>query len=149
MTLMKKRNRVRPEFETFGDLPTTFTQILDDFFGQALSTHPRQGVWRPEMNVSETADQFEITVALPGIDRDAIEINLEDHTLIISGEREWREDSNRKPRLVESSFGTFKRSLPLPDTIDPDSIEAKLENGVLYININKLEEKTMKKIDVK
>lgn len=150
MTLMKRnRNTFTPEIETFGQFPTTFSDLMDDFFGQSFNARRANGWWRPEMNVSELSDKFEITLALPGINREDVDINLEDHTLIIKGERRWREESDRKPHLVESRFGKFRRSLPLPNTIDTESVAARLDNGVLYITINKQEDKTTQKIDIK
>jgi len=119
MTLVKRtnnRNTLTPiaELETFGQFPTTFSEIMDDFFGQSFNARRSNGWWRPEMNVSELSDQFEITLALPGINREDVTINLEDNTLVITGERRWREESDRKPHLVESRFGKFRRTLPLP-----------------------------------
>lgn len=147
MALMNTRwNTLDRDFDR---MPTTFSDALDDFFNRALSAGPTGG-WTPDLNVSETDDQFEITVELPGMKKEDIDIGLEDHVLHISGERSiGQEDSGKKYRRIESSYGAFKRSLPLPEAIDTDSVEASYENGVLYITIDKEETKATKQIEVK
>jgi HSP20 family protein len=106
------------------------------------------GRFVPELNVYETEKEFEITLALPGMSKDEIELSLENHTLTISGERTFEEDTGRKYHRVESRFGKFERSLPLPDIIDEDNIKATYENGVLTVTVPKLKEKAGRKIEV-
>jgi HSP20 family protein len=135
--------------ETMDTIPSTFSDVLDDFFNRAMKFNPGGNGWVPQLNVSETDTMFEITVELPGMSKDDIDISLEDHVLNISGERSMeKEESNKKYRRVESRFGTFSRSLPLPNSIDTDSVKASYENGILTIHIAKQEDKATKKIEV-
>ena len=106
----------------------------------------------PELNVYETAKQFEVTVELPGMDKNDFDISLNDNVLTISGERRIKENGEKEGRRyhrVESRFGRFSRSLPLPNAADIDKIEAAYENGVLAITIPKLKEKAGRKIKIK
>ncbi|HBQ59411.1 MAG TPA: heat-shock protein Hsp20, partial [Balneolaceae bacterium] len=83
---------------------------------------------------SETDNSFEIEVALPGMKKDDINIDLDNGRLTISGERTFEnEESNKNYHRLESGFGSFSRSFQLPDSIDEESINAKYENGVLDI----------------
>lgn len=127
---------------------TRFSDWLDEFFDEAFNLS--SGSFIPEFNVYETDKAFEVTVELPGMKKEDIEISMGNNALTISGEREanW-EDDGRKYHLVESRFGTFSRSLPLPNNINEEKITANYENGVLSVHIPKLKEKSGKKIKVK
>lgn len=123
-----------------------FSDILDEFMEDAFSMGT--GRFVPELNVYETEKKFELTLALPGMSKDDIELSVENHTLTISGERTFEEENGRKYHRVESRFGKFERSLPLPDIIDVDNINATYENGVLTVTVPKLKEKAGRKIEV-
>ena len=130
--------------------PVSLTNWLDDVFEDAFNW--TEGSFVPELNVYETEKMFEITVELPGMSKDDIDISLDDNVLTISGERKahHREDGNgRRYHRVESRFGTFSRSLPLPNVIDTEKINAAYENGVLAISIPKLKEKAGRKVQIK
>lgn len=126
--------------------PARFSDLLDEIMEDAFSWG--RGGFVPELNVYETEKEFEITLALPGMSKDDIEISMENHTLTISGERKFEEENGRKFHRVESRFGKFERSLPLPDIIDEDNIKATYENGVLTVTVPKLKEKAGRKIKV-
>ncbi len=106
----------------------------------------------PTVNTREGDDAYYIEVDLPGVKKEDININVEDNTLTISGERkiekEHKEDNFYK---VESVYGKFERSFTLPEDVDTDKIEAKSEDGVLEIKIPKVAkvEKAPKKIEIK
>ncbi len=106
----------------------------------------------PRVNTREGDDAYYIEVDLPGVKKDDININVDDNTLTISGERkikeEHKEDNFYK---VESVYGKFERSFSLPEDVDTDKIEAEHKNGVLEIKIPKVAkvEKTPKKIEIK
>ena len=124
-----------------------FSDILDEFFNESLNY--RKDSFMPSVDISETENEFEVSVALPGMKKEDINVDLENGRLSISGERKFENEENGKNfHRVESSFGSFNRSFQLPDTIDEDSIEAKYNNGVLNITIAKSEEKVKKQIKI-
>lgn len=128
--------------------PKRFSDVLDEFFNDVVSR--RRDRFVPGIDVSETADQFEVTVELPGMKKEDININLENNQLTVSGERKFKnEEKNKKYHRVESQYGEFTRSFMLPDNIDEESIEARYEDGLLHITIDKDEEKVSKKIEIK
>lgn len=123
-----------------------FSDILNELMEDAFSMGT--GRFVPELNVYETEKEFELTLALPGMSKDDIELSVKNNTLTISGERTFKEEHGRKYHRVESRFGKFERSLPLPDIIDEDNIKATYENGVLTVTVPKLKEKAGRKIEV-
>jgi HSP20 family protein len=146
--MLMRRNRNFPTL--FNDRNTTtprFTDVLDDVMEDVFSWS--KGTFVPKLNVYETEKEFEITLALPGMRKEDINISFENNTITISGERKLKEDENTKYHRIESHFGEFERSLPLPNVIDEENINATYENGVLTVNVPKLKEKAGKKIEVK
>lgn len=141
MTLMKYN---RPSNER---VPKRFSDIMDEFFNDALSS--RRDNFVPSIDISETDDQFQISAQLPGMEKDDININLENGRLSISGERSFeKEEQGKKYHRVETKFGSFERSFQLPDNVDEDSISATYENGLLDISIDKSEEEVKKQIEI-
>lgn len=142
------------------NLPTTFADRnsdaaslstwMDRVFDEVINRN--SGTFVPTLNVSETDQTFEISVALPGMSRDDVEIHYENDVLMISGERKWKheeKENGRRYHRVESGYGSFSRSLPLPNFVDTENISAEFENGELIITAPKLKEKAGKKIEVK
>jgi HSP20 family protein len=108
------------------------------------------GAWVPPLDIYETKEKFVVTVELPGIEPDSVEVSVEDATLTIKGERSFTnqvdEDSFHR---VERRYGSFLRSLSLPQTARADAIEASFDKGVLTIEIPKAEEAKPRKISIK
>jgi HSP20 family protein len=109
-------------------------------------------VMLPEVDVHEDDKQLMIEVDLPGVDEKDVSVTMANGTLTIKGEKKSeREEKEENYYLAERSYGKFERSLSLPDTIDPDKIEAKFDKGVLTITAPKKPEavKAEKKIEIK
>lgn len=128
-----------------GTHPSSFSSMLDRFFHDSLASQGRLSSFSPQVDAYETEQGFEIEAALPGLKRDDIKVDFHQGRLSISGEREFRNEENkRKYHLVESSYGSFYRSFDLPDTIDPSRIDASFADGVLHVHVPKDEKKTMR-----
>ncbi|MEX2605321.1 MAG: Hsp20/alpha crystallin family protein [Gracilimonas sp.] len=131
--------------------PLRISDWIDDIFEDALNwPQPSTSTFVPEFNVYETDKEFEVSVALPGMSKDDVEISYNAGTLTISGERKMQKEENgRRYHRIESRFGKFSQSLPLPsDVVNQDKIVAKYENGVLNVTVPKVKEKAAKKIKV-
>jgi HSP20 family protein len=121
---------------------------MDEFFNDAVSA--RRDNFVPNIDISETDTQFLISAELPGMKKDDIDISLENSRLSISGERSFEnEEEGKKFHRVETKYGSFNRSFQLPDNVDETSIQAKYEDGLLNITIDKSEEKVKKQIEIK
>jgi len=128
-------------------LSRTFNDIIDEFFND--TSEYRSNGFVPSVDISETEKQFEISAQLPGMEKDDINIDLENGRLTISGERELKKEKDGKNyHRVETQFGKFSRSFYLPDSVDEDTIKANYKDGVLNITIDKNEEKVKKQIKV-
>jgi HSP20 family protein len=119
-----------------------------DFFPAALDPRERTG-WVPAVDAFERDNRFVIRVELPGVERDDIEVRIEDGELVLSGERkrdaEFKDDNAYRRERV---FGSFSRTFRLPDTLDVDKIEAKYENGVLTVEMPKSEASRPRRIKI-
>ncbi len=124
-----------------------FSDILDEFFNDSLNY--RRDSFMPNVDISETETEFEIAVTLPGMNKEDINVDLENGRLTISGERKFEnEEKGKNYHRIESGFGTFNRSFQLPDTVDEESVEANYKDGMLNISIAKSEEKVKKQIEI-
>ena len=127
-------------------------RILDEAFGS--SAFPEQGnvitstLFAPT-DVSEDADALQITMELPGVQPEDARLSLENNILTIRGEkRQEIDENNERVHRFERVYGTFERTFALPNTVDPDKIDARFENGVLLIRIPKAERARPREIRV-
>ncbi len=96
------------------------------------------------------SDGFEIEIDLPGVKKEDIELQVEDNILTVKAVRKMKNEVNKEDYyLMESSFGLISRSFMLPEGIDKDKINAKYEDGRLYISLEKEEARKAKSISVK
>ena len=122
-------------------------RLFDDFV-PARRTED-SSVWAPRADIVETDDAYLLSLDLPGIDRDGLDITFEDGTLKISGERTVeRNHQNGRFHRVERSYGRFFRSFALGSDIDTDAIEADLTDGVLRIRVAKAETAQPRRIEI-
>lgn len=146
--IIKRMSDMPARLEDFELYPSRFSELMDDFFNRAMSVGEHH--FRPEMDVIETDKQFEIVLELPGMRKSDINISLKNNVLTVSGERRMEKESKgRRYHRIESHYGTFSRSLPLPDSIDENSVKATFKDGELLITVAKTEDKGSRKIEIK
>lgn len=105
--------------------------------------------WAPVVDIKEEKDKFVLHADLPGVERDQIDITMEDGVLSIRGERKLEEaGENGQYKRVERAHGTFYRRFALPDTADPEGVTARVSNGVLEVVIPKREQVKPRRIEV-
>jgi HSP20 family protein len=105
--------------------------------------------WRPLMDVVEDKGGFTITLEIPGVKQEEVEISLDGETLTVKGERKHEaEVAEEGYRRIERSHGTFERTVILPPTVDVERIKATSRDGVLQIRLLKREEAKPKSIKV-
>lgn len=129
-----------------GNMPQSFSSMLDRFFNESVNTKGLSS-FTPHVDACETANGYEIEVALPGIKKEDINIDFQEGRLSISGERKFekREGDGKRYQMLETQYGTFNRTFYLPDNVNPDKIKARMENGILMVTVPKDEHKTMKR----
>lgn len=138
----------------FLSLQREMNRVFDDFFrGFDLEPFGRSGNWsfEPSLDVWEDDKNIHVKAELPGMDEKNIELNLQENILSIRGEKkDEREDKKDGYFYRESRYGSFSRTVPLPEGIDAQRVEAKFNKGVLTVTIPKPEgAATGKKIPIK
>ena len=105
--------------------------------------------WAPPCNAYEDEQGFHIEVALPGVDRQDMNILFEDGVLTVKGERkETISDNGRRYFAQEIGWGGFSRSFRLPSYIDPDKVSASVKEGVLMLDLPKRDEAKPRRIEI-
>jgi HSP20 family protein len=147
-------------WDPFQDLRSAQDEMaqMSPMLAHALGLHAQQQgsgratttAWAPALDISERKDAYLVTVELPGVEADDLQITLEDGLLTIQGERHFAHDSSEQQfHRVERCYGAFRRSITLPHQVMAEQIEATVDNGVLQVMVPKMEEATPKRIQVR
>ena len=138
--LSSLQNDMNPLFNTFFDTPTGGN-------GGNGGAAPRR--WIPAMDLVETEDHFVLKADLPGLSEDDVHIDVEDNILTVSGERKAEHEDKREGYVrVERSYGSFRRSLTLPEGVEPEAVSASFDRGVLEVRIPKPEERKPRRVAI-
>ena len=129
-------------------LQSEMNRVFDAFFGSPANGGQARR-WVPAMDLVEEADSLVLRADLPGLGHDDVNVEVKDGVLTISGERKAEERKEEEGYYrVERSFGSFSRSLTLPEGIDPDKVSAEFDNGVLEVRIPKPEERKPHRVQI-
>ena len=130
------------------DLFRDLRNVEDEFDRLAGRAYSRD-TWVPALDVRESEDRWEVTLDLPGLEPGDVNVTFEDGMLSITGKRVFsKEDEGDTWHRIERSFGTFARSLRLPQTADTEKIEASFDKGVLTVSVPKTEQAKPRTIEV-
>ncbi|MBU2511998.1 Hsp20/alpha crystallin family protein [bacterium] len=134
-----------------GSIINEMENLLQKHFGGFINTGPLAGEWLLPENIEETKDSLIVTVDLPGLSPENIDLIITGDTLTIRGER--KENSGQvafQHLLGEKYYGSFHRSIKLPISVQSDKIDAMFYNERLKIVLPKMEEgASSKKIEIK
>jgi len=138
--------RFREPFREFAALQNEMTRLMG---GLVEGNDRTNQAWAPPVDVWETDSEIVYAFDLPGIPEDKIAIELEDNALTVSGERERSEEvSGERFYRYERRFGSFSRTIGLPQGTDESSIKAQYADGVLEIHVAKPEEPKPRRIQI-
>ena len=130
--------------------PQPFTRDVDRLFDAFFGGEREARRWVPPMDLVEAEDHFVLKADLPGMVEGDVSIEVQDGALTISGERKAEHESRERGWYrIERSFGSFSRSLTLPDGVDADGIVAQFDRGVLEVRIPKPEERKPRRVEIK
>ncbi len=137
LSQLEQRNAQQPVMEDF-DAWDPFAQMHD--MQRMLKQLDYQNYFNPRIDVKESDKQYTITMDIPGMDKNNIEVTVKDNYLIISGERNSAKEEKAQDKYFrqERSFGHFVRSMPLPDDVETSGIDAQYDKGVLTIKLNRI-----------
>lgn len=117
--------------------------MFNDFLGQELRTFPTTSHTIPAVNISDDADAFKLEVAVPGLDKDQVKIEVDGDLLklssVVENKTEEKEEGGTYTRR-EFRYSSFQRAFTLPDTVDTEGISAQFDKGILSIVLPKKEE---------
>ena len=134
------------QWNPFSEMNRLFNENILRSNGEDILT----GNWAPRVDIFENEDAIEVSVALPGLKQQDVKVNIENNVLTISGERKFEHDEKKENySKVEQYYGTFSRSFSLSNTIDPEKVNASMEQGILKVLLPKREETKPKQIEVK
>ena len=128
-------------------VPTSLSEVdnlFEQVFGAAQSLTNN---WRAAASLWEADDRFHLEIDAPGVHREGADVTFDKGVLTVKLDRPAPEGRNY--HHSEQGYGEVTRTLTLPETVDPDTIEAELKDGVLHVSIAKLPEKQPKKIELK
>jgi len=130
---------IRRNFDDFTALSNAFRNF-DRLFSHFAEGDATATPWVPPVDIVETGNDLTVKADLPAVKPEDIEVKFEDGTLIIRGKREFekKEDVSGYHR-IERSYGSFVRAFTLPDSVDPEKVNADYHDGVLTVTVGKKE----------
>jgi len=166
MVPIKKTTAPTHAMEPFHAFRTEMDRLFDRFFTGFSWPMMRRPLWRepmwnfettfevaaPKVDVAEDPAAYKLTAELPGLTEKDIELSVVDGMLTLKGEKQQeKEEKNKQYWLNERTYGSFQRTFALPESVDPEKVDAKFAKGILTIMLPKKPEvvKAEKKIEVK
>jgi HSP20 family protein len=137
-------------FEGLNRLHSRINDLFDESFGRARSLpSATAGVWLPPVDILESKDAYLIRAELPGMKKEDFNLEVNDGTLTLSGERKAETLSEGvEYHRSERVNGKFSRSFYLPQTVKQDGIKANYRDGILEIHVPKVEEAKPRQIAI-
>jgi HSP20 family protein len=149
-------------FAMMRQLSREMDQFMDSFFERGFGSLLREGggreddwqprtLWSPQIDVQQRNDSVIVRADLPGVRKEDIQIEVEGDSLAISGQRREERDEGGEDqgyRLVERSYGSFYRTVPIPQGANPDEIKATMRDGVLTVTLPLAEQARPRRIEI-
>lgn len=159
MSLIPFRTRRSSGLEPGGlsslaDFRTEMNRLFDGLFARPLSMPAwfeaaEPGQWLPAIDVADEPQRIHVRAELPGIDPKHVEVDVTEDRLVISGEKQHATSKGGNGwSHVESRYGAFSRTIPLPDPVDPAKVTAAFDNGVLTVEMTKTASTASRKVPV-
>ncbi len=138
-------------FEGLNRIQSRMNELFEETFGRARSAYSSAGpgVWFPPVDILESRDSYLIRAEVPGMKREDFNLEVQNGSLTLSGERKFEEPANGvEYHRVERLSGKFSRSFYLPQTVKSDGIKATYRDGILEIHVPKADEAKPKQIAI-
>jgi HSP20 family protein len=136
-------------FREFSTLQDRMNRLVRDSFGDGREEALTTSSFAPAVDVYEDEHNVTLKIEVPGVEEKDIDVRIENNTLTVHGERKFeKEEKEENYRRVERQYGSFTRSFTLPNTVDPESVNASYDKGVLKIKLAKKAEAKPKQIKI-
>ena len=144
MTIVKWKP-VRDLYHIQGEMD----RFVNDFFRGIPNGDSSHGDWSPAVDIRESENAILVSVEVPGMKKDDINISIQNNILAIKGEKVKNvEHENDNYHRSERAYGSFQRSFSLPTSVDPNKVKASYKEGVLTIELLKKEDAKPKEISI-
>lgn len=133
------------------DLDRWFDNTMQELSNFHLTGEKSKIDFYPRIDISETKQQYNVTIEVPGVHPKEIHLEIENHTVTVHGEkRSSHESKEGNMHKAECSYGRFERTLSLPEDADMSTIKAEFSHGALHITVDRLQlPSNKKKVDIK
>jgi HSP20 family protein len=137
-------------FDDLNSIHSRINELFDETFGRSRAyTTASGGVWSPPVDVLENRDGYLLRAELPGMKREDFNLEVQDGSLTLSGERKFEEPADGvEYHRIERVSGKFSRSFFLPQTVKSDGIKATYRDGILEIHVPKSEQAKSRQIAI-
>lgn len=149
---LMERTREPELWDPFRGLGLPVSGFFEDFMlpTRMPAMPPLPKAWTPRMDIQETDSHYVLTLALPGVRKEDVRIEVKDDVLSISGERKQEKEEKSKGWLrKETAYGYFQRSLVLPEGTHPEEIKAAHKDGILTVTVAKPAQAKKRGVNVK
>ena len=125
-------------------------EAFNDFLAPVAPGDESLGTdWMPVVDIREDDEKLMFLAEMPGLDRDQVELTLENNVLTLSGERKLERDEEKEHyHRIERAYGSFSRSFRLPSNVDTQQAKATFKDGLLSIELPKSESTRPKKLEI-
>lgn len=148
--LETRENEMSPILALRNEMDRLFDSFFREPFGAMDWPFGGMGKWAPPLDVAEDETEVTVRAELPGIDPKEMEVSVVGNELVLSGEKkETTEHDGKGVHHTETRYGSFRRTVPLPEGIDTENVDAQYANGVLTLHLKKTAPVTQKRIEVK
>ncbi len=144
-----------PVARSSSDLSRSFDRLFDDtfdrFFGTpAAAESAETALRRPSLDVAETEAGYNVAIDLPGVAKDDVKITIDGRRVSVSAQTQREESKKDGERVIyrERSSSSFARNFTLPEEVDQDASQAKLDNGVLTLSLAKKRAAAVKQLTI-
>lgn len=142
------RYAISPISRGWTDFDRAFKDLTQDFFTPEVTK--KEAEFLPRVEVYENEAYYAFSFDVPGFQREDLKIDIDGDRLIVSGVRkkEFQEESTQS-FYTEKTYGTFTRTLKLPEDVSHEEVEAELKSGVLNLKVKKLAQKAKRTVEIK
>lgn len=149
MALLRWHGREWDPLKELMDIQRETERLFDSTFDNLPTRLSREAVWTPSIDVVEDQNALTIKADLPGVKQSDIEVSVSGDILTIRGERSPENDvKDKKVHRIERFYGSFARTMRLPDYLDTEKIKATYRDGTLEVSLPKTERSRPKQIKV-
>src|SRR5687768_6739493 len=138
--MLRRMNMNISRYNPFGEFETfpAGLRLVHDTLNRLLTEPSNTRPWAPPVDILETDNELVIKADVPEVELKDIDIEIENNTLTLKGQRKFESNGNGYHR-IERSYGSFVRYFSLPDTVDTEKVKADYKNGVLTVTLPKKE----------